>query len=403
MYFNLHPPYLKSKGTNDFSKAWELFCLNSLRLRYSDDALQIRDPKDGGVDIYYPKLKLAFQCKSTISGNATDFNINNSKKSFETAISNRKTIGWEKYCLCLNHELTGNQTDNLKKAFVQILNEKQINESIDEIFILHTKEYWISICHDYKYKLSPFFENNMIGSLEALKYIKYDKYLLFNIFSKLEYNYEQSNEFSNLVKRLDKERRNDLFTNVEILLSELITLEETKENHREVMGFITNFLSKETSSWNPSKKFLVNISNSILKILKQDNIDLCGVVEPLSFAVGVKGEYFLHKKYIETSIVSTQWRQADSQRVFEYYKNETTQTLAFLRHLEDERRIGLLLFANDVSRILENLEIAMKINPQETLIVLYTRLLNNILNTLKELGENDLIKIIQKYKEDKEL
>lgn len=79
-------------------------------------------------------------------------------------------------------------------------------------------------------------------------------------------------------------------------------------------------------------------------------------MEPLVFALACHGRREQHREYIRTVLHDQTWRVADISRMGEYYENRWKQLNAMSRHLEDQRRNGLLR-ANDIIRLLNLLRI----------------------------------------------
>lgn len=134
--FLLYPPFFNVPESHSFSQGWEEFCCKLLNLAEGTAQIEHRSYWDGGVDLYDPKRKIAFQCKSIKSGRAGDFNLTAIGKSYEDAKRNQGRIGWEKYAVCINVDLTGRQLDTFRETFPDV-----------EIF---TASYWLSLCHRFE-------------------------------------------------------------------------------------------------------------------------------------------------------------------------------------------------------------------------------------------------------------
>ncbi len=133
--YNLYNPFFKEEYGSSFGESWEIFCLKLLKLHYKDEEIEKRNPPESGVDLYFPKRKIAFQCKS-VSDKDGKFNITHAKKSLKDALSIKNTLKWEKFILCVNGELTGSQLQQLK----------DIHEDI-EVF---SKYFWIQLCENHR-------------------------------------------------------------------------------------------------------------------------------------------------------------------------------------------------------------------------------------------------------------
>lgn len=116
----LFPPFLFQEETNDFDEVWENFCREILKLENKSDNFIKRIPPENGVDIFFKDNKTAYQCKSTIYGTSNGHNLTKIVASYKDALKIKDELGWQKYILCINYDLTGVQESNLKKEIPEI-------------------------------------------------------------------------------------------------------------------------------------------------------------------------------------------------------------------------------------------------------------------------------------------
>jgi hypothetical protein len=121
--------------SQDFSKAWEHFCCKLLNIKNKTTTIYVRNPPEQGIDLYYPSKKIAYQCKSVESGKSGDFNVTHAIQSIQTALSVKKELGWKKYVLCVNVDISGTA-------------EKALKEALPEIEILSTSN-WVRLCEKH--------------------------------------------------------------------------------------------------------------------------------------------------------------------------------------------------------------------------------------------------------------
>lgn len=131
-HYRLHPPFLYVPEQEDFSRVWENFCCKLLNISNATTEIYVRNPPEQGVDIYYPSMRTAYQCKSVESGKSGDFNAAKAVESIEAAKRAKSEIGWERYVLCVNVAVSGAAEAALKRA-------------LSEIEIL-PKSHWIQLC-----------------------------------------------------------------------------------------------------------------------------------------------------------------------------------------------------------------------------------------------------------------
>lgn len=406
MIYRLFHPHLKVDN-NDFPTSWEIFCYTLIKTELrSGYSLERRLPKDKGVDFYCPQLGIAYQCKSSISGDKKDFNSNEVDDSFKQALLNRDSIPWLKYCLCINIDLSGNQIDNLKAKLQKTLNNYYSNDlsiNLRDLFLIEQGTDWINICKKNPYLTDSFFSNDFSGPIDLLFLERFDKYKIFEHLSKYEYNFEDSSRLVNVISKLPELKRCGLSSSLEELIADLLSTSGTQDDHIKVLGLATNILSKETNFWNPSKKLIISISDSIIKILKSGETSKSGIIEPLAFSLSVKDKAETHREYLNIALKSFEWRSADINRVRKYYKSPTEEIDAYFRHISDSRRINSLLYANDINRIIENLDKFGNHNKNEQIFQLYLRLLMNTLNTLKYFGETSMVDFVIKFLQERQI
>lgn len=131
--YYLYPPFFVDEQGCDFSEGWERFCLKLLKVEYNTKNIKKRRPPESGVDLFYEEKKIAFQCKSVEENSS--INISKIKDSLKSALKIKDELKWEKYVICVNGELTGNQEGQLKNIYSNIE--------------VRDKEYWIGLCSNY--------------------------------------------------------------------------------------------------------------------------------------------------------------------------------------------------------------------------------------------------------------
>ncbi|MGG7177435.1 hypothetical protein ACQPU1_07590 [Clostridium paraputrificum] len=131
--YKLYPPFLYINEESDFGSQWEAFCLKLIKLNLKTDDIERRRPPENGVDLYYEKDKIAYQCKSCLIN--SDVNITNVTKSLRSALSIKEELGWNKYIICSNKNYTGDQVDKIKKVY----------ENVE----VKGENYWVSLCEKF--------------------------------------------------------------------------------------------------------------------------------------------------------------------------------------------------------------------------------------------------------------
>ena len=115
MEYHLYPPFFVIEPQTSFSKAWEDFCRRLLNLDWRTTAIHRRTPPDRGIDLFWQAEGIAYQCKAVESGFPGDFRTAHVKTSIKKAQEYQAQIGWQKYVLCTNVDLTGPQTETLQQ------------------------------------------------------------------------------------------------------------------------------------------------------------------------------------------------------------------------------------------------------------------------------------------------
>ncbi|MFJ7928988.1 hypothetical protein [Peribacillus sp. NPDC096448] len=135
MKYKLYPPFLIVPEEEDFSDAWESFCYKLLCLEQSQNNIHRRNPPEQGVDLFDDTDKIAYQCKSIESGKSGDFNVTQAINSLKSALEIKDELGWEKYVLCTNVNVTGSSEKKLKDVYSDV--------------IIKSKNNWEILCETY--------------------------------------------------------------------------------------------------------------------------------------------------------------------------------------------------------------------------------------------------------------
>ena len=135
MEYHLYPPFFVIEPQTSFSKAWEDFCRCLLNLEWRTTAIHRRMPPDRGIDLFWQAEGIAYQCKAVENGVAGNFRMTHVKTSIKKAQEYQAQIGWQKYVLCTNVDLTGSQTEALRQMLPAI-----------EIL---PGGYWIDLCRRF--------------------------------------------------------------------------------------------------------------------------------------------------------------------------------------------------------------------------------------------------------------
>src|SRR5690349_4350784 len=133
--YQFFPPIFIVPEESNFPDSWEVFCCKLLNLENRTSSIHRRLPPESGVDLYYPEKKIAYQCKSVDTGLTTGFNLTKIKNSYNSALIIKSSLGWEKYVVCVNTELTGAQQENFARELPDV--------------VILTKSFWISLCEKF--------------------------------------------------------------------------------------------------------------------------------------------------------------------------------------------------------------------------------------------------------------
>jgi hypothetical protein len=133
--YQFYPPFFIVNEETNFPDSWEVFCCKLLNLENKTSNIIRRLPPENGVDLFFPHNKIAYQCKSVETGLTSGFNLTKIRNSYESALTIKSTLGWEKYVVCVNTDLTGTQYDNFTRA-------------LPNVTIL-TKSYWTNLCQKF--------------------------------------------------------------------------------------------------------------------------------------------------------------------------------------------------------------------------------------------------------------
>lgn len=137
MIYNLYPPFFIVPEESNFADAWESFCCKMLCLTENTAEIYRRNPPEQGIDLYYPAKQVAYQCKSVESGKSGDFNVSKVIDSIRSAKQAKAPLGWKKYAICTNVNITGTS-------------EKKIKSELPDV-ILYPRSYWQNLCEKYSH------------------------------------------------------------------------------------------------------------------------------------------------------------------------------------------------------------------------------------------------------------
>jgi hypothetical protein len=112
MEYYFYPPFFVIVPQSSFDEAWEVFCCELLNLDNQTNAIRRRSPPDLGADLIWESKKTIYQCKVVENGQAGGFKPDKVNKSIETAKMNQSTLGWNRFVLCTNVDLSGEQEKN---------------------------------------------------------------------------------------------------------------------------------------------------------------------------------------------------------------------------------------------------------------------------------------------------
>jgi hypothetical protein len=133
--YQFYPPIFIVNEETNFPDSWEVFCCKLLNLENSTSSIVRRLPPENGVDLFFPDQKIAYQCKSVESGLTSGFNLTKIKESHNSALNIKSSLGWDKYVVCINTDLTGTQEANFKRELPNA--------------IILTKSYWTTLCNKF--------------------------------------------------------------------------------------------------------------------------------------------------------------------------------------------------------------------------------------------------------------
>ena len=168
MKYYLYPPFFVIEPQISFSDAWETFCCQLLNLANKTHTITRIIPPDDGVDLLWDAEKIAYQCKSVKLGSKLD--LVKVKGSIDKALKKQANFGWQRYVLCTNIDLTGQERAKIKKMLQNIE------------FITGTQ--WIGICEQFPNEVGSRFnqlitipKNKIIRLLESDMLEKYKRTL----------------------------------------------------------------------------------------------------------------------------------------------------------------------------------------------------------------------------------
>lgn len=135
MDYYFYPPFFAIEPQTSFDEAWEVFCCEMLNLDNSTNLIRRRVPPDLGADLIWDEEQTIFQCKSVINGDTSDLDMSKIKQSIDRAKENQVSLGWQRYVLCTNVDLTGSQEQKLREYLPGIM--------------FRTPTYWRSLCRKF--------------------------------------------------------------------------------------------------------------------------------------------------------------------------------------------------------------------------------------------------------------
>jgi hypothetical protein len=135
MDYIFYPPFFIENEETNFPDSWEVFCCKLLNLENKTSSIARRLPPENGVDLFFSDKKIAYQCKSIENGLNSGFNLTKIKNSYNSALNIKSSLGWDKYVVCINTDLTGRQEENFKRE-------------LPDVDIL-TKSYWTALCNKF--------------------------------------------------------------------------------------------------------------------------------------------------------------------------------------------------------------------------------------------------------------
>src|SRR5260370_42425183 len=107
MNYYFYPPFFVIDPQTSFDEAWEVFWCEMLNLDNTTNLIRRRVPPDLGADLLWDEERTIIQYKYVINGDSSDLDISKIKQSIDRAKENQVSLGWQKYVLCTNVNLTG--------------------------------------------------------------------------------------------------------------------------------------------------------------------------------------------------------------------------------------------------------------------------------------------------------
>lgn len=206
MEFRFSNDFLIYPGEANFDDVWEMFCCKILNIEKRKNNIYRRIPPENGIDLFSPDDKIAYQCKSTENADCQGHNITKIEQSYQSALTHKNELNWEKYYLCLNYDLTGKQESNLK-------------EKLPNVEILG-KSYWLNLCQKYPLMISDNFRQFIPISIDLINQTIDDTFYedyADNLKSKLEKNKYEISAYCNRSKSIYKFFVSDEFTIKDII------------------------------------------------------------------------------------------------------------------------------------------------------------------------------------------
>jgi len=117
--YHLHPPFLHIPEETSFSGAWEAFCRRMLTLQLGTENILRRRAPDEGVDLFDLDHSIAFQCKA-VESLAGRLRVAGVVTSLRRALAAREQIGWRRFDLCTNVDVTAAQEVALRRLLPEI-------------------------------------------------------------------------------------------------------------------------------------------------------------------------------------------------------------------------------------------------------------------------------------------
>ena len=171
-----------------------------------------------------------------------------------------------------------------------------------------------------------------------------------------------------------------------------------EEGDTELLGICAVLISTSFQQWHPSKETLKKLKDLCEHELSTADHTRIGVIEPLIFAIGAKGNIDAYIRFLSVSVEEKDWRRAEDARSDYYYGSEGEKAAAVSRHLHDSRRSGILR-ANDVGRLLTLITKPTFDLSQYRVKELLIGLLQESVRELNKAGQRDLTNSIIKFLE----